>query len=202
MTTHVRERKFTIGISIHAPLVGRDAGQAGRRVCPQDFNPRAPCGARRQRRRRSTIRSHFNPRAPCGARPFPSCSFMISSKISIHAPLVGRDRRTSPNGENHRYFNPRAPCGARLYGNKGCKRGGAFQSTRPLWGATANLTEFELQICAWVTKSNRDFRGSAAACSVVLSGCAPRFWQRRCEPAGGGMIAWGSHQIISAPSGA
>ena len=145
---------------------------------------------------------HFNPRAPCGARP---CSYRMCSRrawISIHAPLVGRDYPSVFQNACRTNFNPRAPCGARRVGFCTMEARVEFQSTRPLWGATANLTEFEPQICAWVTKSNRDFRGSAAACSVVLSGCAPRFWQRRCEPAGGGMIAWGSHQMISAPSGA
>ena len=37
------------GISTHAPLAGRDKTISG--VCPrsQDFNPRAPCGARQQK---------------------------------------------------------------------------------------------------------------------------------------------------------
>ena len=33
--------------------------------------------------------------------------------ISIHAPLAGRDKRSSPFGAMSSYFNPRAPCGAR-----------------------------------------------------------------------------------------
>ena len=34
-----------------------------------DFNPRAPCGARRVGRGSSAMpQAHFNPRAPCGAR--------------------------------------------------------------------------------------------------------------------------------------
>ena len=189
-----------------------------------DFNPRAPCGARPIAARRAAPRGHFNPRAPCGARQQVSAQSMRGTGISIHAPLVGRDQGAWGRSAPSSHFNPRAPCGARRRSGRKTGYAGdfnprapcgarprrslarppwsAFQSTRPLWGATANLTEFEPQICAWVTKSNRDFRGSAAACSVVLSGCAPRFWQRRCEPAGGGMIAWGSHQMISAPSGA
>ena len=58
-----------------------------------DFNPRAPCGARRAVAiSTTTSQSDFNPRAPCGARP------------SFH---ILRDRPE--------HFNPRAPCGARLY---------------------------------------------------------------------------------------
>ena len=168
-------------ISIHAPLVGRDRQQDLGAAGVRHFNPRAPCGARQQLI--CIIDQHagyFNPRAPCGARQRYRREQERKEEFQSTRPLWGATRQK---------YCPK--CADAL-----------FQSTRPLWGATANLTEFELQICAWVTKSNRDFRGSAAACSVVLSGCAPRFWQRRCEPAGGGMIAWGSHQMISAPSGA
>ena len=167
-------------ISIHAPLVGRDIERLTAENAALKFQSTRPLwGATAWQRRVSPLENHFNPRAPCGAR-----------------------RELYAQGDTAQNFNPRAPCGARPVHPRAAVFCNQFQSTRPLWGATANLTEFEPQICAWVTKSNRDFRGSAAACSVVLSGCAPRFWQRRCEPAGGGMIAWGSHQMISAPSGA
>ena len=78
-----------------------------------DFNPRAPCGARRAEMsvtnsafsfqptrplrgataivfRSDRLRHYFNPRAPCGARPLPA-----------------------DTGRGLRDFNPRAPCGAR-----------------------------------------------------------------------------------------
>ena len=71
-----------MAISTHAPLAGRDRGRSGCRRRPDDFNPRAPCGARPYRpcrppgtahfnpraSLRSLVRAHFNPRAPCGAR--------------------------------------------------------------------------------------------------------------------------------------
>ena len=44
----------------------------------------------------------------------------VASRISIHAPLAGRDdvhRDTAYNGPKH--FNPRAPCGARLQETRG-----------------------------------------------------------------------------------
>ena len=102
-----------------------------------NFNPRAPCGARHRPSTFRTCRLHFNPRAPCGARPYvttlsPTGTYNFNPRapcgarqtlmndhykrvvISIHAPRVGRDRLF------HR---------ARLLGL-------AFQSTRPVWGAT------------------------------------------------------------------
>ena len=106
------------GISIHAPLAGRDAGLyqegaggaisihaplAGRDRCkhnlphaPLDFNPRAPCGARRTAWTTSRPCANFNPRAPCGARLDRLLRVAIVAPISIHAPLAGRDRRAAP----------------------------------------------------------------------------------------------------------
>ena len=57
------------GISIHAPRVGRDDYLRGCDYKCHYFNPRAPCGARRD---------GFNPH-------------LAVCDISIHAPRVGRD---------------------------------------------------------------------------------------------------------------
>ena len=79
-------------ISTHAPLAGRDDIGHLLFFSMDNFNPRAPCGARH--RTTPNLRSsiiNFNPRAPCGAR-------------RVLKSLWGGD-------EN--YFNPRAPCGAR-----------------------------------------------------------------------------------------
>ena len=47
--TSVNDGKaYLQNISIHAPRVGRDAGKRFDQVCRAYFNPRAPCGARRQ----------------------------------------------------------------------------------------------------------------------------------------------------------
>ena len=57
--------------------------------------------------------TYFNPRAPCGARPHP---YWL--------------KRWAEN------FNPRAPCGARLFTKEQTDALAAFQSTRPVRGAT------------------------------------------------------------------
>ena len=55
-------------VSIHAPHAGRDdATSSASRWSPR-FNPRAPCGARRQQWSLDAQQCRFNPRAPCGAR--------------------------------------------------------------------------------------------------------------------------------------
>ena len=60
-------------ISIHAPRAGRDRVVCAAQEVVHDFNPRAPCGARRQR-------GAFRQRL---------------SRISIHAPRAGRDKTSS-----------------------------------------------------------------------------------------------------------
>ena len=56
-------------ISTHAPLAGRDRGKGCTLLDSENFNPRAPCGARR----------------------FSNDGFTIKICISTHAPLAGRD---------------------------------------------------------------------------------------------------------------
>ena len=102
-------------ISIHAPLAGRDNLTARSRKSQQHFNPRAPCGARPYISTCSSRTPYFNPRAPCGARRARRRSCRGRLHISIHAPLAGRD-------EVPKYTFELVD---------------AFQSTRPLRGATA-----------------------------------------------------------------
>ena len=127
----------------------------------KDFNPRAPCGARRCFHCPwFLVCLYFNPRAPCGARQAP-CRWLPSAfRISIHAPLAGRDAGALADRAVHRDFNPRAPCGARRSARGpqcppccnfnprapcGARRwslssrssADRFQSTRPLRGATS-----------------------------------------------------------------
>ena len=60
-------------------------------------------------------------------------------RISIHAPRVGRDGASHMSSCRTGYFNPRAPCGARQYTDHTFCFVCEFQSTRPVWGATAGL---------------------------------------------------------------
>ena len=103
-----------------------------------DFNPRAPCGARRLPRLRLALAPiNFNPRAPCGSRHAAAWTRSGLRRISIHVPLAGHDTRQrirpgfgaisihvplaghDPKNEDliqtKLNFNPRAPCGARHY---------------------------------------------------------------------------------------
>ena len=82
-----------IGISTHAPLAGRDDSSALVGYTTDNFNPRAPCGARPGAMwRRWTMAELFQPTRPLRGA---TVALMPSTPTSTH-------------------FNPRAPCGARL----------------------------------------------------------------------------------------
>ena len=175
-------RYYRSQISIHAPRAGRDrrkglifseprlfqstrpvrgaTAACGAEVLQiTDFNPRAPCGARRgasteiEKEVRISIHApragrdllcrsllssypYFNPRAPCGARHKQRGFFIMTDFISIHAPRAGRDLPQISSIQSRIHFNPRAPCGARLSSRFAGIKNCAFQSTRPVRGAT------------------------------------------------------------------
>ena len=101
----------------------------------------------------------FNPRTPCGVRPPDTPTPEQRTNISIHAPRVGCDvagifytirqsdfnprtpcgvRPFSPFGSRAViYFNPRTPWGVRLRLLNTQSYTTKFQSTHPVWGATA-----------------------------------------------------------------
>ena len=89
----LERRTRLLHISTHAPLAGRDKTTQRLLNWTQNFNPRAPCGARPCAPSTPAGTMYFNPRAPCGAR------------LLSQPQLFGL----------HHHFNPRAPCGARRY---------------------------------------------------------------------------------------
>ena len=79
----------------------------------EDFNPRAPRGARQQGFATRPCESYFNPRAPRGARLQAEGVVQTVCSISIHALREERDRLLPLPPQPHCIFNPRAPRGAR-----------------------------------------------------------------------------------------
>ena len=61
-----------------------------------------------------TVSENFNPRAPYGARRSAHKPKSQRSAISIHAPHTGRDHHAQRSNHAGKNFNPRAPYGARL----------------------------------------------------------------------------------------
>ena len=136
-TPRARRRCNSNRISIHAPRVGRDTvGDAGC-VYSRDFNPRAPCGARRDHQ----------------------YAVYKNDLISIHAPRVGRDRCQFIAPTVSSNFNPRAPCGARQRRAFAFTFGSPFQSTRPVWGATASCVS---PVMSWIFQSTRPVWGATS----------------------------------------
>ena len=101
------------------PVWGATPMQIPLPVRPIDFNPRSPCGERQLPALQRGTDGHFNPRSPCGERHFNDVYSVLLDDISIHAPRVGSDR----------------------FRFSSFRRSGTFQSTLPVWGATADAQE-------------------------------------------------------------
>ena len=76
-------------ISIHAPLAGCDLGHGGEAVAVVHFNPRTPCGVRRQDARELFPCLDFNPRTPCGVRRHFTRTSAASTEFQSTHPLRG-----------------------------------------------------------------------------------------------------------------
>ena len=148
-------------ISIHAPRMGRDFRFRPPGTRGVDFNPRAPYGARRSSVTASPTEGIFQSTRPVWGATHRKNTAEPRVRISIHAPRMGRDNMSIGKNIAAAHFNPRAPYGARhpLYPLRLDGRGISihaprmgrdtpappswrtrplFQSTRPVWGATAH----------------------------------------------------------------
>ena len=109
-------------------------------VPPEDFNPRAPCGARLEALGNLGIKVLFQSTRPVRGATGSLLFFFSGNGISIHAPRAGRDLFTIMIIRLYQDFNPRAPCGARPACDRDQDQHQQFQSTRPVRGATAILS--------------------------------------------------------------
>ena len=124
-------------ISTHAPLAGRDISSARCQTSfTTNFNPRAPCGARRVLVSLVPITSNFNPRAPCGARPRPQHLARESLRFQPTRPLRGATiRRWATQTPN--VISTRAPLAGRDVGVVGVHRSVGISTHAPLAGRDA-----------------------------------------------------------------
>ena len=129
------------GISIHAPLAGCDVrcvpavkycgrfqsthplrgatSVSGFSIAPLlDFNPRTPCGVRRCSLRKNRRSWQFQSTHPLRGATYIIICGSVPTRISIHAPLAGCDRRPCPSENLLIDFNPRTPCGVRRRGKR------------------------------------------------------------------------------------
>ena len=100
------------------------------------FNPRTPCGVRRDVDQCSFGFDIISIHAPLAGRDKDGAQQQGRQDISIHAPLAGRDLCAMALRAGASYFNPRAPCGVRPRSVPSTAAGRHFQSTHPLRGAT------------------------------------------------------------------
>ena len=183
-----------MGLSFAAPLAGRDDWEQPESTNPYKFQSTRPLrGATYCRPCLGDTSGHFNPRAPCGVRretlwlddravaisihaPLAGCDTACCTictpsrifqsthplrgatiigkrgpkhgSISIHAPLAGCDLSRPFPPPPSRHFNPRTPCGVRPVLPLCASTAGEFQSTHPLRGATAKAHKKMRHFCA------------------------------------------------------
>ena len=136
-TSMTEAQRQAYEISIHAPRAGRDWRMSVILTAASNFNPRAPCGARRCCCSCRTLLQNFNPRAPCGARlQWTYARIATISNFNPRAPCGARPHNPALPRQKSRHFNPRAPCGARRSPDNQHFPTYKFQSTRPVRGAT------------------------------------------------------------------
>ena len=84
-------------ISIHAPHAGCDLYMRIRPTFRGNFNPRTPCGVRRQVFRVRQDGRDFNPRTPCGVRPSAVRSLCRRHAFQSTHPMRGATRYARGN---------------------------------------------------------------------------------------------------------
>ena len=110
-------------------------------VINDDFNPRAPCGARPTYRKPLPACLDFNPRAPCGARPPAPEEPSQNITISTHAPLAGRDAQKF-SVSIHTEISTHAPLAGRDPRRPEAPEATSISTHAPLAGRDSNFTEF------------------------------------------------------------
>ena len=158
------------------PMRGATRIQTKPNTSSRNFNPRAPCGARRGIDLKSRLEWNFNPRAPCGARRFHHCSsLMMRFSFQSTRPMRGATPASPARSGGYGNFNPRAPCGARPNSISIELCDAKFQSTRPMRGATVIVWPYLNQFVTF--QSTRPMRG--ATLFMRISSCPSGFQSTR-----------------------
>ncbi len=124
-------------ISTHAPRAGRDVKVQRETIQSDDFNPRAPCGARRARERHGRGGCRISTHAPRAGRDAFVELDVIREGISTHAPRAGRDADDHWFEASKAIFQPTRPVrGATAPSAPSLPLYTVFQPTRPVRGAT------------------------------------------------------------------
>ena len=137
-TQALRNLCITLCISIHAPRVGSDLSVWSGRIGNIHFNPRSPCGERRNILTAATGVILFQSTLPVWGATLLAFQAALLRCISIHAPRVGSDNMGGICGDSVTAFQSTLPVwgATRTSYNTGLTAI-KFQSTLPVWGATA-----------------------------------------------------------------
>ncbi len=101
-------------VSTHAPLAGSDEHGESVVTYVAQFQPTLPLrGATSEAVCDLCDLFSFNPRSPCGERREQAGIEARTRSVSTHAPLAGSDGSRSDRRTRHPRFNPRSPCGER-----------------------------------------------------------------------------------------
>ena len=101
-------------ISTHAPRAGSDLMSLPDISRPTDFNPRSPCGERRDGEQYEHIDFTISTHAPRAGSDLIAVFLSPPCYISTHAPRAGSDLMHRMLKMSKNDFNPRSPCGERL----------------------------------------------------------------------------------------
>ena len=135
-------------------------GETWRRTNPlcrtSNFNPLAPCGARRCRVSHRLATHRFQSTRPVRGETDDTTSPAELQPISIHSPRAGRDGRLKllSIGTNISIHSPRA--GRDYKRQSAACSSGVFQSTRPVRGETCHVVRVTLMS---TFQSTRPVRG-------------------------------------------
>ena len=139
-------------ISIHAPRAGRDSFTYWIAESNQNFNPRAPCGARRFPWSSCSFATRFQSTRPVRGATEAHRHRTGPTTFQSTRPVRGATNLSARQIRARRHFNPRAPCGARPKRMQKLERKSEFQSTRPVRGATAKV--YKITLHTFATKGN------------------------------------------------
>ena len=142
----------------------------------QHFNPRAPRGARLFAARASVCSLVFQSTRPSRGATTSVLSLAVTAKISIHAPLAGRDDLSIEPDLLVHYFNPRAPRGARHGCTYHILRPEAISIHAPLAGRDDQPAE---RHCRAAAHFNPRAPRGARPCMSLVSGYCSRFQSTR-----------------------
>ena len=135
----------------------------------EDFNPRAPRGARRILSAKLWPTNIFQSTCPARGTTIGPTDIFRLGIISIHVPREGHDPAPTLSGTSGRNFNPRAPRGARQHVIAAKCAYLRFQSTCPARGTTIKSYHARAYCCHF---NPRAPRGARLHCRCQRSACS------------------------------